>query len=92
MGRDTFAHLAIVVTRGYVARTGRGRRPFEPDDVAADLEFEVGVGKAQPVVGAPPLRDRAPVVLEEGAIADQAGPGDIRIGVRHCVVENERFG
>ena len=41
------------------------------------------VGEAEPVVDSSALRNLAPVVLEETAIADEAGPGDVGGGDRH---------
>ena len=41
------------------------------------------VGEAEPVVDSSALRNLSPVVYEEAAIADEAGPGDVGVGDRH---------
>ena len=76
-------------------RIGTQLQSCEPQNFAVDLQrlllrkapehTNEGdlVGEAQPVVGSPALRNLAPVVLEEAAVADEAGPGDVAVGDRH---------
>ena len=67
----------------------------EPQNLAVDLQRLVLrkaseyanegdlVGEAEPVVDSSALRNLSPVVYEEAAIADEAGPGDVGVGDRH---------
>ena len=92
MLRDRLPPLGVVPDRIRIDTQLQGG---EPEDLAVDLQrlllwkapehANEGdlVGEAEPVVGSPALRNLAPIVLEEAAVADEAGPGDVGVGDRH---------
>ena len=76
-------------------RTRTQLQSGEPQDLLVDLQRLLArepaenthkgnlVGEAKLVVAAPALRDLAPVLLEEGAVADQSRAGDVGVGIGH---------
>ena len=92
MLRNRLPSFGIVPDR---IRIGTQLQGGEPQNLAVDLQRLVLrkaseyanegdlVGEAEPVVDSPALRNLSPVVYEEAAIADEAGPGDVGVEDRH---------
>ena len=87
--------LTSLIVRPDGIRTRTQLQSGEPQDLLVDLQRLLAreptenahkgnlVGEAKLVVAAPALRDLAPVLLEEGAVADQSRAGDVGVGIGH---------
>ena len=99
-----FAHrLAPLGIRPDGIRTRAQLQRGEAQDLLVDLQRLVPrepaqnahegdlIREAQPVVAASAAPDFEPILLEEGAIADQARAGDVGVGHGSLSRKNERF-